>query len=1042
MASTIKIKRSASAGNAPNNTNIDTAELALNTADRIMYSSDGTDVFEIGANLTSLAVSGQVTLTNIISANGSIGTAGQALLTDGSSKVYWGTVSGGGSSAVRTDYIYTANEGQTTFTGADDDGDTLSLGTIFDVFLNGSLISPSGNYTSNTTAIVFAEATGNNDIVTIRNIETVAGELRNTYVYTANEGQTVFTGSDDNSATLSMTNYKDVFVNGILITDTTDNFTANDTHITFTSGVSNNDIVTIKSYDTVASFSSIDDNGSSTIVTIAANSNVGIGTTTPGYELDVNGSLNTTSLYIGGTQVTSTAAELHIRDGVTATAAELNYVDGVTSNIQTQLDGKVNTTDNNTITSTTAGSSAAPEFELFRDITGADANYIGQIKFSADNDADSKTVFAKITGKIGDASSGTEDGIIEIAHIKDGSQNINVRMTSTEFKIMNGTDFDVETHDGSSTGLRLANSLVTATAAELNLLDGVTGTLVTEAGTQTLTNKTLTAPKIASGGYIADENGNEQIVFTTTASAVNYFTVTNTATGANQINLLGAAGGDTNIGIGLSTKGTGNVLIGSGIGAGSNPSRKLQVYPDSASKAAIGIQAYGTTATEKALMDFVASNGTALTSIGQGAATSELFRLDSVSGYILATGSGSHAGGTERVRIDSSGNVGISTTSSVGSNSTGEGFWFASTEAARFSRASNVALIVNRITTTGDNIALRYDGGTKSSLGFDGTSAYINAFSGTPLAFKYAGSTKMAINTSGNVGIGTTSPGTELEVAGDLTVDGTAYIGDSAQRVKIFDDGNAHIHSTSTTLWINAEDGSDVRINNQYDGNVILTNGTGKVGIGTTSPGAELDIQSTSPEIHLNDSDGALGGTVSSLVKFQANGSTHGTVGFGTSVGNMGLSNSQGNLFLQADTNNAHASSYITFTVDNSTKMRILDSGRVGIGTTSPGYELHVVGDIYATGEITSASSAAAKDNIATIDNALDIVEQLRGVTFDWKESGKKAVGMIYEEVKEVIPELTSNENDHPGVAYQNTVAVLIEAVKTLSAKVKELEAR
>lgn len=200
---------------------------------------------------------------------------------------------------------------------------------------------------------------------------------------------------------------------------------------------------------------------------------------------------------------------------------------------------------------------------------------------------------------------------------------------------------------------------VTATAAELNLLDGVTGTLVTEAGTQTLTNKTLTTPKIASGGYIADANGNEQIVFTTTASAVNYFTVTNTATGANQINLLGAAGSDTNIGIGLSTKGTGNVQIGSGISAGANPSRKLQIQPDSASKSAIGIQAYGATSTEKAKMDFFASNGTALTSIGQGAATSELFRLDSVSGYIFATGSGSHAGGTERVRIDSSGNVGI-----------------------------------------------------------------------------------------------------------------------------------------------------------------------------------------------------------------------------------------------------------------------------------------------------------------------------------------------------------------------------------------------
>ena len=44
---------------------------------------------------------------------------------------------------------------------------------------------------------------------------------------------------------------------------------------------------------------------------------------------------------VGGTAVTSTAAELNLLDGVTATTAELNYVDGVTSNIQTQLDAKV-----------------------------------------------------------------------------------------------------------------------------------------------------------------------------------------------------------------------------------------------------------------------------------------------------------------------------------------------------------------------------------------------------------------------------------------------------------------------------------------------------------------------------------------------------------------------------------------------------------------------------------------------------------------------------------------------------------------------------
>jgi len=123
-----------------------------------------------------------------------------------------------------------------------------------------------------------------------------------------------------------------------------------------------------------------------------------------------------------------------------------------------------------------------------------------------------------------------------------------------------------------------------------------------------------------------------------------------------------------------------------------------------------------------------------------------------------------------------------------------------------------------------------------------------------------------------------------------------------------------------------------------------------------------------------------------------------------------------------------------------SEKMRLDSAGDLGIGEANPTHKLHVGGDIYATGNVTAYSSAVAKDNIETIPDALDIVEKLRGVSFDWKDSGKKSVGLIYEEVKEVIPELTSNNGGHVGVAYQNTVAVLIEAVKSLSAKVKELE--
>lgn len=84
---------------------------------------------------------------------------------------------------------------------------------------------------------------------------------------------------------------------------------------------------------------------------------------------------------------------------------------------------------------------------------------------------------------------------------------------------------------------------------------------------QTLTNKTLTEPKIATGGFIADANGNEQIKFTTTASAINEVTLTNAAIGNNPA--LAATGGDTNIGLSLAGKGTGGVILG---GTGTNDS--------------------------------------------------------------------------------------------------------------------------------------------------------------------------------------------------------------------------------------------------------------------------------------------------------------------------------------------------------------------------------------------------------------------------------------------------------------------------------------
>ena len=86
----------------------------------------------------------------------------------------------------------------------------------------------------------------------------------------------------------------------------------------------------------------------------------------------------------------------------------------------------------------------------------------------------------------------------------------------------------------------------------------IDSTVTTLTGVQTLTDKTLTAPKVVNAGFIADANGAEQIIFATTASAVNELTITNGATG-NPAQI--AASGETNIGLKLAGKGTEGVIL-------------------------------------------------------------------------------------------------------------------------------------------------------------------------------------------------------------------------------------------------------------------------------------------------------------------------------------------------------------------------------------------------------------------------------------------------------------------------------------------------
>jgi hypothetical protein len=101
MTVKIQIKRSSVTGVTPGVGDISPGELAMNTTDKKLFSSNGSLVFELGSNLTNLTVSANLTVNAII-ANGSIGVSGQVLSSNGSG-VYWAnTATGGGGGATLT----------------------------------------------------------------------------------------------------------------------------------------------------------------------------------------------------------------------------------------------------------------------------------------------------------------------------------------------------------------------------------------------------------------------------------------------------------------------------------------------------------------------------------------------------------------------------------------------------------------------------------------------------------------------------------------------------------------------------------------------------------------------------------------------------------------------------------------------------------------------------------------------------------------------------------------------------------------------------
>lgn len=224
----------------------------------------------------------------------------------------------------------------------------------------------------------------------------------------------------------------------------------------------------------------------------------------------------------------------------------------------------------------------------------------------------------------------------------------------------------------------------------------------------------------------------------------------------------------------------------------------------------------------------------------------------------------------------------------------------------------------------------------------------------------------------------------------------------------------------------------------------IVVNENGNVGIGTTTPLQKLSIK--------NGSAGSGGHTWSGYSVVGIENGTHLEIEL-KSPNNT----SQSIKFSDQDAGAVgmiyydHHQNTMTFKTNSQDRLRIDGSGRIGIGTISPSYKLDVNGTI--RGNNVSPSDARWKTEIKPIENSLDKISKLNGVSFQWTDKSKgngTQIGLIAQNVETVFPEAVSEDAEgYKSVAYANLIGPLVESVKELKKenqilkrKIASLEAR
>jgi hypothetical protein len=369
--------------------------------------------------------------------------------------------------------------------------------------------------------------------------------------------------------------------------------------------------------------------------------------------------------------------------------------------------------------------------------------------------------------------------------------------------------------------------------------------------------------------------------------------------------------------------------------------------------------------------------------------------IDSYAGGAIAYGvsgnvsyHGFYGGGSEKVRITSSGNVGIGTTSpshkltiNASNNTTALGIDFPS---AHFDFAAD--------STSGYNTLFKMDN-TGLDIGHESIYRSLN--------LKTGNLDRLTILGNGNVGIGTTAPSQKLDVVGSAQITNDIYL------------GRYIFHDNDTNTWIGFPSNDTFTIRTNGSDRVRVTSG-GNFGIGTASPTSIFHVKQTlaSPSVPMVYFEADRGPSAYGAVNVRVDNLDYGT----------------GMRFYRSGT---YDSTAIGFINGSSTV------GSITISTSSTSYN--------------TTSDYRLKENVTSITDGIARVKQLKPKRFNFIGDTSVVDGFIAHEAQNVVPEAVTGEKDevlpngdplYQGIDQAKIVPLLTAALQEAITKIEQLETR